>query len=63
MASLEQQPVARRFVGALLTPLVLVGLAVVAAVYISFLPADARSDLQYLAQDFLPVVPASSALR
>jgi tripartite ATP-independent transporter DctM subunit len=56
MASLEQQPAVRRSMASWLIPLTLIGLAIAAAIYISFLPADSRADLQFLAQDFLPIV-------
>jgi len=56
MASLEQQPVTRRSTAMRLIPLALVGLAIAAAIYISLLPSDARSNLQFIAQDSLPII-------
>ena len=56
MASIEQGATGRRSVAIWLIPLLLVGLGVALAVYISQLPPDVRTDLRYHAQDFLPIV-------
>jgi tripartite ATP-independent transporter DctM subunit len=56
MASIEQGATGRRSVATWLIPLLLLGLGLAVAVYISQLPPDVRTDLRYHAQDFLPIV-------